>query len=173
MKKILSIVIIILIFQNCNSTNISKNKSNNQENNKIDFFRFLTNDLQGEDLREKYKCMFPKFVNIEFSEDTSNVFKHKYPNPCSPSMFANFILHIKSPNSNLQIDILNNSDSVISTFIPTKLEEGYYAFYSEKYIRNNICNSSIYEEIDRVASKYSVEFKIDSSKYKLDLKAFR
>jgi hypothetical protein len=173
MKEKLSIVVMILMFQNCNSTNISKNQPNDPKNNKINFFRFLIDDLKGEDIREKYICMYPKFVNIEFQNDTSNVFEQKYPNPCSPSMIANFILYVKSPNSKLQINILNNSDSLISTYMPTKLEKGYYAFYSEEYIRNNMSNAVIYEQINRVDSKYSVEFKIDSSKYKLDLKRFR
>ncbi len=168
-KQIFLAVVVILLLNNCSTINHNEYISHNNTNSRPHFFKFLTDDLKGEDPRIKYMCMHPKFVNLEFEKDTSTILRQNYPNPCSPSMYRKFIMYIHDPKSYFQINILNNSDSAISTFIPKKLEKGYFAFYSERYLKFNNNNFETLKGNISMGIGYSVVFILDDRKYKFNL----
>ncbi len=133
------------------------------------FFRFVDDDFGDVDPRERFMCLYPKFVNI----DLKIGYKVKYPNPCSPNQFANFVIFIPDSSSQLQIKILNASDSTISKYEPINLRKGYYVFDSYNYLFNGYDKLESPNKQNLKNINYPILFNVDGNIERHSIHNFR
>ena len=136
------LVIVATILLSTTSTLLSQSKMDCDS--LASYFRFLTNEIDDqEEIIKRYDCMYPSYVNTNFKFESDG--KQKYPNPCSPSMFRNFIIYIQE-FSNFSFSIINENDSTLFSFNQQIFKSGLYSLWFEKlYLQNEIIKKQNYK----------------------------
>jgi hypothetical protein len=132
----------------------------------LSFFRFLTNEIENqEDVFRKYDCMYPSYVNTNFIFE--NTGKQKYPNPCSPSMFRNYIVFIPE-FANFTFLIQNENDSTVFSFNRQITKSGLYSIILEKlYLENiNISKYSVTVDKRKQLFQHKIIFNINNKEFR-------
>jgi hypothetical protein len=160
----LTLISLLVLFVNCKTIDKSRNTFENINKENKNIFSYVTDDLKGEDPRDKFACLYPRLININLTEN----YKPKYPNPCYPKILVNYVIFIPDSTSQLQINFFNNSDSLISVFSPKELRKGYYFLQTDQYEFTN----EQFEEIKKNDSEYSVEIKLNKKLYNYNIKAY-
>ena len=164
-NKILLFISLIIFFNSCSCIDYQKNIFIDSKKPKQQFFTYLVDNLKGKDPRERFLCMFARFININLTKK----YKPKYPTPCSPPFLANYIIYVQDSTSKLHFKFFNNDDSLVNEFSPKKLKKGYYFFQTEKYE----FSKEEYKDIYKIDSKFRVEIELNKKKYNYNLILFR
>ncbi len=132
-----------------------------QSRAEVKVFDFLLDDLKGVDIRDKFMCLSPRFVNIKLRPRIN--FKQQYPNPCCPPSFPPYVIHLDKSDI-LDISLITN-DSIYTAVRTRIFNEGYYVFRTQTFLLNEMDKKNFRIELSKHRMEYSIMILINGKKF--------